>query len=205
MTQSIDFYFDFSSPYGYFGSLFVDTLGVETCWRPYLMGAAMKETGLPPLVEVPYKRDYAILDIERMARLYEVDFSFPDYFPFMSVKLCRAFYAIEAAQGQCAAKAFAAKVMAAVWGKGPDMTETSAILGFSQWAGLETAMAQQSIKDRLRAETEAAMKRGCWGSPHFFLNEDSLNEDSLNEDQRSEHFWGCDKRWQIQQWLERPW
>lgn len=195
MSKTIDFYFDFSSPYGYFGSLFVEELGVETTWRPYLMGAAMKETGIPALVEIPYKRDYAALDIMRTARLHGVAFSMPSYFPFMSVKVCRAFYAIEEAQGQAAAKAFAAKVMAAVWGKGPNMTETEAILSLSDMADLGDAMAAQEIKDRLRAETEAAMKRGCWGSPHFFIN----------EGEASEHFWGCDKRAQMEMWLKEAW
>lgn len=200
MTQTIDFYFDFSSPYGYFGSLFVDDLGVETRWRPYLMGAAMKETGIPPLVHIPFKRDYAALDIQRTARLHGVDFSIPSYFPFMSVKVCRAFYAIEAAQGHPAAKTFAAKVMQAVWGKGPNMTETDAIVALCDMAGLAEAMTTQDIKDRLRAETEAAMTRGCWGSPHFFINAGEIHAGAA-----SEHFWGCDKRTQMEQWLERPW
>lgn len=195
MTKTIDFYFDFSSPYAYFGSLFVNDLGAETTWRPYLMGAAMKQTGLPALVEIPIKRDYAALDIKRTARLYEVDFSMPSYFPFMSVKVCRAFYAIEEAEGQPAAQAFAAEAMKAVWSKGPNMSDGEAILALADRPYLAEAMVTQDIKDRLRTETEAAMARGCWGSPHFFVGEGDT----------AEHFWGCDKRWQIQQWLEARW
>ena len=195
MMKTLDFYFDFSSPFAYFGSLFVEDLGVETTWRPYLMGAAMKQTGIPPLIEIPLKRDYMAIDLRRMTRLYGVEFSFPSYFPFMSVKVARAFYLIEETQGQPAAKAFAAKVMAAVWGKGPDMSNAEAIADLAGVEGLESAITGQAIKDRLRAQTDAAIGRGCWGSPHFFINEGDT----------SEHFWGCDKRDEMERWLTQPW
>ena len=195
MTRTIDFYFDFSSPYAYFGSLFVNDLGLPTTWRPYLMGAALKVTGQQILAEVPIKRDYAAIDIARTARLYETTFEMPSYFPFMSVAVCRAFYAIEAAQGQAVAQVFAMKAMRAVWTGGPDISDKSAILTLADKAYLADAIESQEIKDRLKIETNAAIQRGCWGSPHFFINAGG----------GSEHFWGCDKRWQIESWLEKPW
>ncbi len=196
MQQTIDFYFDFSSPYAYFASLFVDDLGVETRWVPYLMGVAMKETGLPALIEIPYKRDYALRDIQRTARLYDVAFSIPDYFPFSSVAVCRAFYALEQSQGHAVAKAFAAKAMVAAWsGGGIDLRDPSVLANLSGVADLAHALQDQTIKDKLRDVTAHAMARGCWGSPHFFVN----------SGETSEHFWGCDTRWQVQKWLERPW
>ncbi len=49
MAEPIDFYFDFSSPYGYLGSLSIDAVaakhGREVTWRPYMMGAAFPITG----------------------------------------------------------------------------------------------------------------------------------------------------------------
>ena len=42
MAQPIDFYFDFSSPYGYFAATKIDTLGAryrrEVSWHPILLG-----------------------------------------------------------------------------------------------------------------------------------------------------------------------
>ncbi len=197
MPQTIDFYFDFSSPYAYFASLFVDDLGVETRWTPYLMGVAMKETGLPALIETPYKRDYALLDIRRTARLYEVAFSIPDHFPFSSVAVCRAFYALEHSQGHGAAKAFAARAMVAAWREdgGVDLRDPAALAELAHAPDLATSIEDPLVKTKLREVTAHAMARGCWGSPHFFVN----------SGETSEHFWGCDKRWQLQKWLEQSW
>ena len=49
MPNPIDFYFDFSSPYGYFASTRIDAIaathGREVVWRPILLGAIFKITG----------------------------------------------------------------------------------------------------------------------------------------------------------------
>ena len=57
MSGDIEYYFDFSSPYGYLASHRIDELaarhgrGVE--WKAYLLGAAFKVSGERPLVHQP--------------------------------------------------------------------------------------------------------------------------------------------------------
>ena len=57
MPAPIEFYFDFSSPFGYLASEKIDALaarhGRTVLWRPFLLGATFKTTGLGPLVSVP--------------------------------------------------------------------------------------------------------------------------------------------------------
>ncbi|HEX7558168.1 MAG TPA: DsbA family protein, partial [Usitatibacter sp.] len=79
MTEAatpIDFYFDFSSPYGYIASQIVDEMekrsGRPVKWRPTLLGVTFKIMGQVPLVEVPMKGDYARNDFARSARLHKV-------------------------------------------------------------------------------------------------------------------------------------
>ena len=52
MPQPVDFYFDFSSPYGYFAAAKIDALaakhGRTTVWRPILLGAAKSVHILTP-------------------------------------------------------------------------------------------------------------------------------------------------------------
>ena len=53
MSQPIDFYFDFSSPYGYLASEKIDELaarhGRKVRWRPILLGVVFRQTGGAPL------------------------------------------------------------------------------------------------------------------------------------------------------------
>ena len=57
MMKPIDFYFDFSSPYGYLASQKIEALaqrhGRTVEWHPMLLGVVFKQTGAAPLTEVP--------------------------------------------------------------------------------------------------------------------------------------------------------
>jgi 2-hydroxychromene-2-carboxylate isomerase len=96
MSALIDFYFDFSSPYGYFASCRIDAIGkrhgCQVIWRPYLMGPVMKMTGAVPLSDRPVVYDYAERDVFRTARLLDIPFDLPDPFPVRSITPSRAFY-----------------------------------------------------------------------------------------------------------------
>ena len=85
MSAPIDFYFDFSSPYGYFASTRIDSIaarhGRAVSWHPILLGAVFKVTGGAPLPSLPLKGDYAKSDIPRCARLLGLPFQFPAKFP----------------------------------------------------------------------------------------------------------------------------
>ena len=80
MADAIDFYFDFSSPYGYLASTRIDALaarhGRALRWRPFLIGALYKQLGYTPL-EQPGKRAYLLHDVPRSARAMGVKLSFP--------------------------------------------------------------------------------------------------------------------------------
>ena len=71
MADPIDFYFDFSSPYGYFAAEKIDALAAQhgrgVNWRPILLGAVFKVNGQQPLANIPLKGDYAAHDaLDRM-------------------------------------------------------------------------------------------------------------------------------------------
>ncbi|HXQ41619.1 MAG TPA: DsbA family protein, partial [Candidatus Udaeobacter sp.] len=62
MSSAIDFYFDFSSPYGYLATTRIDELaarhGRSVAWRPFLLGAAFKLTGQRALTEQSIREPY---------------------------------------------------------------------------------------------------------------------------------------------------
>src|SRR5438067_2393491 len=96
MAEPIDFYFDFSSPYGYFAAAKIEDIatrhGRTVIWRPVLLGAVFKVTGQQPLASIPLKGDYMTRDLARSARLFGVPFKLPTKFPIAGTAPSRAFY-----------------------------------------------------------------------------------------------------------------
>src|SRR6185503_15874722 len=94
----IDFYFDFSSPYGYFAATKIDDIAARhersVTWRPILLGAVFKVTGQQPLAGIPLKGGYMALDLDRTSRLLGVPFRLPSKFPISTTAPARAFYAV---------------------------------------------------------------------------------------------------------------
>src|SRR2546423_15165198 len=89
MSTSIDFYFDFSSPYGYLASEKVEAMaarhGRSVDWHPVLLGTIFKQTGAAPLTMIPLKGDYSRRDMPRTARFHRVSaFGMPSKFPIPS-------------------------------------------------------------------------------------------------------------------------
>lgn len=196
MAKPIDFYFDFSSPYGYLAAEKIDGIAArhdrEVTWRPYLLGATFKIVGNAPLVTVPMKGDYARRDILRSARLMGVPLTFPDNFPVNSVAACRTYYWLSD-QDADLAKRFAQSAYRGYFQHNRDVgspeivIETAVSLGVDRDA-LTAALEDQAVKDRLRAEVDAAIERGIFGSPFIVIDD--------------EPFWGADRLDQVDKWLE---
>lgn len=195
MAAPIDFYFDFSSPYGYLASTRIDDIaerhGRTVRWRPFLLGAAFKTTGQSPLTEQPLRGAYHRRDFARSARLLGVPFRLPDPFPFAAVAPSRAFYWLTD-RDPVAAKALARAVFEAafVTGRAVASAELVAELGASvgiERAALQAALDDPEVKTRLRSETDAALALGAFGSPFIFVD--------------GEPFWGSDRLDQVDRWL----
>ena len=195
MTRPIDFYFDFSSPYGYLASHRIDDIGSKynrsVIWRPYLLGAVFKVNGRRPLPQQPLVGEYAHRDILRCARLYDIPLTIPQNFPISSVSPSRAFYWVHD-QDREKAKALARALYTAYFVDGRDISVAEQVIEVAAALGIdrsETASALQdaSVKERLRQETEAAIARGAFGSPYIFVDD--------------EPFWGNDRLDQVERWL----
>jgi len=195
MPEPIEFYFDFSSPYGYLASTRIDALaekhGRSVTWRPFLLGVAFKATGQQPLVEQPLRGPYHRRDFARSARLLGVRFQLPEPFPFPSLAACRAFYWLTD-RDPALAKALARAVYHAAFGLGRDMRAAEAVAEAAQPLGIDpaalvAAINDPPVKERLRVETEAALARGVFGSPFIIID--------------GEPFWGHDRLEQVDRWL----
>lgn len=192
----LDFYFDFSSPYGYLAAEKIDAIaarhGRTVEWHPILLGVVFRATGGAPLTEIPLKGDYSKRDFARSARHLGVPFRFPNRFPLATQNAARAFLWL-ADRDKALARNFARAVYRAYFAEDIDISQTESLLRIAASMGvdasaLQQAMADPALKDRLRAQNDAALARGVFGSPFFFVD--------------GEPFWGSDRLPQIDQWLE---
>lgn len=192
----IEFWFDFSSPYAYFAAHQIEPLaarhGRAVLWRPFLLGAMLKLTGMAPLIEQPVRGDYGRHDWARLSRLHDLPFRLPDRFPILSVAPARAYYAVEATAPAIAPQ-FALDLFRALFGKGIDITdperigEIGAALGLDR-AWLAAAARDPQWKEALRLRTDEAIAKGVFGAPFVRVGE--------------EGFWGSDRLWMVERWLE---
>ena len=94
MSNIIDFYFDYSSPFSYLASERIATVASkherQIVWHPILLGAVFKTTGQVPLTQAPLKGDYSLRDFSRSAREHNITYKHPDPFPIGAVAACRA-------------------------------------------------------------------------------------------------------------------
>ncbi|MFQ5993788.1 MAG: 2-hydroxychromene-2-carboxylate isomerase [Acidiferrobacterales bacterium] len=195
MNKPIDFYFDFSSPYGYIASRRIDDIaerhGRAVTWRPYLMGAVFKINGRGPLPQQPLVGEYACRDFARSARLYSVPFTMPERLPVSGVAPSRAYYWLYD-QDPAKAKALAQALYSAFFVGSRDISdpETVAVVAEPFDIGRDTmltALQDTAVKARLRQETEAAIARGVFGSPYVIVDD--------------EPFWGNDRLDHVDRWL----
>jgi 2-hydroxychromene-2-carboxylate isomerase len=190
LAAPIEFYFDFSSPYGYFASLEVDALaarhGRAAAWRPILLGVVFKTTGQSPLLLQPLRGAYAKRDLARTARRLGVPYTIPAAFPINAIAASRAFYWLHD-RDPTAAVAFAHKVFAAIFAEGHDMSPPAAVIDLARTEGLAQALDDPAVKARLKDEVDRAMALGVFGSPTLVID--------------GEPFWGYDRFSDAERWL----
>jgi len=197
MAEPIDFYFEFASPYGYLASTQIDALaerhGRTVVWHPIMLGAAFRETGARPLTQIPLKGPYLLHDVPRFARLLGVPLTLPPVMPMNSLAASRACLWLDEAD-PAQAKRLARALLHAHWGEGRDLSAPEAVAEVAVDLAIDrdallAAVADPRIKDRLKAQTQAAIERGVFGSPFIFVDR--------------EPFWGADRLPQVEAWLAR--
>ncbi|MBL8709191.1 MAG: 2-hydroxychromene-2-carboxylate isomerase [Rhodospirillaceae bacterium] len=192
----IAFYFDFSSPYGYIAAHRIEALGVATGrrvdWHPILLGVVFKETGQSPLLTQKLRGPYHAHDLARTARRFGIPFRLPEGFPMATMAAARAFYwATDTAPDR--AKALALALFDAAFAAGINITRAETVAEIAGRAGFDAgavtaAIADPAIKERLKAETDAAIAKGVFGSPYFIVD--------------GEPFWGHDRLADLQDWIQ---
>jgi 2-hydroxychromene-2-carboxylate isomerase len=196
MSDPIDFYFDFSSPYGYLAAQRIEALAAKhrrsVDWHPVLLGAIFKATGGAPLTELPLKGDYSRRDFARSARFHGVEgFRMPAKFPIASQAPARIVLWAKASDPARAA-GVAKALYRAYFCDGVDISSPEHAAAVAAKEGFDPVAARAAvddpaIKQALKGEVERALARGVFGSPFVIVD--------------GEPFWGLDRFDQIDRWL----
>lgn len=179
MSTTLDFYFDFGSPAAYLAHKWLRRLSTQyslaVTYKPMLLGGVFKATGNNSPVAVPAKAHYMMVhDLPRFARRYGVPLNSNPHFPINTPNLMRT--AIAAEHLGCA-KAFNDTVYDAVWIQGENMGEMKVVAAILTKAGLDAKALLNlcqtpDIKAELITNTAAAVARGVFGAPTFFMDDE---------------------------------
>jgi 2-hydroxychromene-2-carboxylate isomerase len=182
--HSVEFFWDFSSPFAYLGSTQMAGLaartGAKILSRPMLLGGLFKAIGqvdVPLSTWSPQKR-YYYDDMHRWAAHWDVPFRFPTRFPMNTVKALRAYLALPEARRAD----FQKKVFAAYWAEDRDIAD-DAVLAELLGEGASDVLAKTqdpAVKQELIAATKYAEQKGVFGAPTFLVDDKEL-------------FWGQDR------------
>jgi 2-hydroxychromene-2-carboxylate isomerase len=172
---TLEFFYDFVSPYSYLSSTRVEALAARTGatlrWRPFLLGGVFKATENRAPLEVPAKGRHMWIDLERWGRRLGVPLRRPDPFPFSSILALRTAFAAEAA-GKLVPYTHA--VYRAAWADGRDVANPEVLAAIASEAGLDGAAlvaAAPDYKVALLKQTQDAVDRGAFGAPACFVGD----------------------------------
>jgi 2-hydroxychromene-2-carboxylate isomerase len=193
----IDFWFDFSSPYGYLMAERIDSVaakyGRKVRWHPILLGVIFQAVGSrPPADGVSSKGKYIWHDFHRSARYMGIPYNPPTRFPLPTQNAARAYYWLHGED--CAlARRFANAAYRALFVEDRDISSPDVVLDIATGLGVDrerlaAALQTPEIKARLKDECDKALAAGVFGSPHVVID--------------GEPFFGADRLPQIERWLE---
>lgn len=183
MTSTVEFYYDLASPNSYMANKVLPSIlgrtGSEVVYRPILLGGVFKATGnqAPWITFGPVKEKmaYGALELDRFVKKHGLTaYSLNPHFPLNTLILQRGMVAAELA-GNLAE--YIAVCEGLVWEKGLKLDDPEIFVSGLTSAGLDgQALLEQTqnpeVKKALIEKTEAAVARGIFGAPTFFVGDE---------------------------------
>lgn len=180
MSATIDFIFDFGSPNAYLAHKVLPGVAARTGATvnliPCLLGGIFKATNNrspgEAFGEVKGKLAYEALETRRFVQKHGISaFQFNPHFPVNTLLIMRG---LIAARGMGVGERYLEVVLAAMWEQGEKMDDPEVVARVLTAGGLDAralleATQDPAVKAELVANTEAAVARGVFGIPTFFV------------------------------------
>ena len=172
MEKQIDFYFDLVSPYSYVASMLIDDVALrgnaKVNWKPFLLGGVFKAVGTTEAPGLhPVKNPYLLKDLQRLSVHLKIPIKMPPDFPVRTVLAMRTLCGFNADEIPQAANT----LYKAYWVKNMDIADPDVVASLVGRDAVEQAGIQE-IKDKLFQSTEEAVRRGAFGAPTFFVEDE---------------------------------
>lgn len=182
-------YFDVLSPFSYLQwktrARFGDRISLQPV--PVVFGAILDHWGQKGPAEVAPKRLHTYRSCQWKAGRLGIPFRFPPAHPFNPLPALRLIIAVGATEAAVDA------VFDAVFKDGLDTTDPAVLAAVGRSLGLADALeriASSEVKERLRANTDAAIARGVFGVPTIDVD--------------GELFWGEDVSEMVLDYMQDP-
>ncbi len=176
MTKSIEFYFDFSSPYAYLGfkeiKKYEKKYPFQIKYMPIFLGGLHNSAGITPAAFNKIKSKYMFQDTKLVANKKNIKFSFNSYFPIKTVNFMRGALIAKYDNYE---KIYVEKIFDSIWRDGLNMNDNIIINKVLKNLDLNPSIffekvSDIKIKDKLKKLTNDALKKGIFGAPTYYVN-----------------------------------
>ena len=177
MARTLEFYFDYGSPYSYLADTQVEAIaeraGATLARKPMLLGGVFKSTGNASPMTVEQKWKWSAFDMPMWARHYGVPFQYNPFFPVNTLALMRG---AAAAQIDGIFERYHPAMYKAMWVDGRNLNDIKEVAAVLAEAGIDAQkfgarIQEQDVKDCLKSTTDEAVARGVFGAPTMFVDD----------------------------------
>jgi len=176
MTKSLDFYFDFVSPYSFLAHKEVQKLEkknlIKVQYKPILLGGLHNLHGIKAPAFIPSKAKFMIRDCKLVAEKNKIKFTFNSYFPIKTVDLMRGVFIAREDEFE---SYYINKIFESIWRDGLNMNDQNIVDKILKNININPKTfflraSGQSVKNVLRKKTDEAFEKGVFGAPTFLVN-----------------------------------
>lgn len=165
------FHFDFISPYSYLASQLIDRPPYDTIafdFRPVVFGSMLSRLGVKGPGEIPARRRIGLQDVLLLAQRYDLPLEGPPTHPFNPIYALRSVCALSDPADR---RRLALRYFRAAWAESQDLAQPEALARLAAEVGIdqdpEATASDRTIRQRLKADTQALLEDGGWGVPTF--------------------------------------
>jgi|TARA_B110000881_G_C18432507_1_gene441659 2-hydroxychromene-2-carboxylate isomerase len=175
MTKSIDFYFDFISPYSYLAAKKIEIIrrkkNISFNYKPILVGGLHKLQGITAPAFIKPKLKHMINDCSLIAKKNNLDFMWNSNFPLNSLSIMRGYLLVN----NDIKDLYLNVIFEAYWKDNLDISNEKILITLLKKCNINSdnffeGIANIKIKDQLKNITKEALDKEIFGTPTFTIN-----------------------------------